>query len=121
FPLTFSADETGNTYLPRLWAMRRIGHLTEVAQDNHENREVIDEIVALSKKYGIISAYTSFLVTDPNESAQRLGHVAWNRRGDNGVGLVPPPPPVRTRGGGGGAAPAPTELSGMPSVMHGAG
>jgi Ca-activated chloride channel family protein len=68
FPLKFDADETGNTYLPRLWAMRRIGHLTEVAQDNHENREVIDEIVSLSKKYGIISAYTSFLVTDPSEN-----------------------------------------------------
>ena len=76
FPLAFSNDETGNTYLPRLWAMRRIGHLTEVAQDNHENREVIDEIVTLSKKYGIISAYTSFLVTDPNESNQRLGQMA---------------------------------------------
>jgi len=68
FPLKFEADETGNTYLPRLWAMRRIGHLTEVAQENHENREVIDEIVSLSKKYGIISAYTSFLVTDPSEN-----------------------------------------------------
>jgi Ca-activated chloride channel family protein len=68
FPLNFEADETGNTYLPRLWAMRRIGHLTEVAQENHENREVIDEIVTLSKKYGIISAYTSFLVTDPSEN-----------------------------------------------------
>jgi hypothetical protein len=29
---------------------------------------VIDEIVALSKKYGIISNYTSFLVTDPSET-----------------------------------------------------
>jgi uncharacterized protein YegL len=119
FPLTFSSDETGNTYLPRLWAMRRIGHLTEVAQDNHENREVIDEIVALSKKYGIISAYTSFLVTDPNESAQRLGHVAWNRRGDGG-GLVPPPPPMRVRGSGGGAA-APDEMTAGSSLMRGTG
>jgi len=68
FPLTFSAEETGHTYLPRLWAMRRIGYLTEVAQDNGDNREVVDEIVALSKKYGIISAYTSFLVTDPSEN-----------------------------------------------------
>ncbi len=83
FPLKFDADETGNTYLPRLWAMRRIGHLTEVAQENHENREVIDEIVSLSKKYGIISAYTSFLVTDPSE----------NRRLANGF-----PPPAMPMG-----------------------
>src|SRR5262249_13983913 len=62
FPLSIAADETDHTYLPRLWAMRRIGYLTEVAQDNGNNREIVDEIVSLSKKYGIISAYTSFLV-----------------------------------------------------------
>jgi Ca-activated chloride channel family protein len=67
FPLSFAAEQAGNTTLPRLWAMRRIGHLTEVAQENGDSREVVDEIVALSKKYGIISQYTSFLVTDPNE------------------------------------------------------
>ncbi|HEY9789932.1 MAG TPA: VIT domain-containing protein [Candidatus Obscuribacterales bacterium] len=67
FPLSFAAEQSSNTYLPRLWAMRRIGHLTEVAQENGDSREVVDEIVALSKKYGIISQYTSFLVTDPNE------------------------------------------------------
>jgi len=68
FPLNFETSETGHSYLPRLWAMRRIGHLTDVAQENGNNREVVDEIVALSKKYGIISNYTSFLVTDPSES-----------------------------------------------------
>ena len=67
FPLTFEASETAHSYLPRLWAMRRIGHLTEVAQENGNNREVVDEIVALSKKHGIITNYTSFLVTDPSE------------------------------------------------------
>ncbi|HEY9788020.1 MAG TPA: VIT domain-containing protein [Candidatus Obscuribacterales bacterium] len=68
FPLNFAASEADHTYLPRLWAMRRIGYLTDVAQDNGNNREVVDEIIALSKKYGIISAYTSFLVTDPSEA-----------------------------------------------------
>jgi Ca-activated chloride channel family protein len=67
FPVAFAGNQPGNTHLPRLWAMRRIGHLTEVAQDNGNNREVVDEIIGLSKKYGIISAYTSYLVTDPSE------------------------------------------------------
>ncbi|HRT96546.1 MAG TPA: MBL fold metallo-hydrolase, partial [Planctomycetota bacterium] len=35
---------------------------------NGDTREVIDEIVALSKKHGIITNYTSFLVTDPSEN-----------------------------------------------------
>jgi Ca-activated chloride channel family protein len=68
FPLNFENNSAAHTYLPRLWAMRRIGHLTQVAQENGENKEVVDEIIALSKKYGIISNYTSFLVTDPSET-----------------------------------------------------
>jgi Ca-activated chloride channel homolog len=67
FNLNFQPEEGENSYLPRLWAMRRIGHLTEVAKENGNNKEVVDEIVALSQKYGIISEYTSFLVTDPSE------------------------------------------------------
>ncbi|CAN5454518.1 hypothetical protein BH10CYA1_BH10CYA1_26950 [soil metagenome] len=68
FPLNFENSSADHTYLPRLWAMRRIGHLTQVAQDNGDSKEVVDEIIALSKKFGIISNYTSFLVTDPSES-----------------------------------------------------
>lgn len=68
FPLSFAGEESDHTYLPRLWAMRRIGHLTDVAQENGNNKEIVNEIIALSKKYGIISAYTSFLVTDPSEN-----------------------------------------------------
>jgi Ca-activated chloride channel family protein len=79
FPVDFANEETSHTYLPRLWAMRRIGHLTEVAQANGNSKEVVDEIVALSKQYGIISAYTSFLVTDPSENG-RLASTSFNRR-----------------------------------------
>jgi Ca-activated chloride channel family protein len=93
FPLSFAAEQSSNTYLPRLWAMRRIGHLTEVAQENGDTREVVDEIIALSKKHGIISQYTSFLVTDPNEK---------NAHGTP-IGAMPMPP--AWGGGGGGIMP----------------
>jgi Ca-activated chloride channel family protein len=108
FPLKFEQQELAHSYLPRLWAMRRIGHLTEIAQNNGENREVIDEIVALSKKYGIISNYTSFLVTDPSEN-HRLPVTSFNAGGGgDGMGWSGSPvPPVAhrkaeaTRAGGG--------------------
>ncbi len=70
FPVNFSNEEAGHSYLSRLWAMRRIGYLTDVAQANGDTKEVVDEIVALSKKYGIISQYTSYLVTDPSENGR---------------------------------------------------
>lgn len=68
FPLEFSGADASSSHLTRLWAMRRIGYLTEVAQANGENKEVIDEIIELSKRHGIITNYTSFLVTDPSEN-----------------------------------------------------
>jgi Ca-activated chloride channel family protein len=76
FPVELAATETGHSYLPKLWAMRRIAYLTEVAQENGNNREVVDEIVALSKRHGIISAYTSFLSKDPNEGNNSVRELA---------------------------------------------
>jgi uncharacterized protein YegL len=75
FPLNFATTQAGNSHLVKLWAMRRIGYLTEVAHNNAENKEVIDEIIALSKQHGIISQYTSYLVTDPKENG-RLANAA---------------------------------------------
>ncbi len=118
FPMEFAKEDTGHSYLPRIWAMRRIGYLTDVARANDESKEVIDEIIALSQRYGIISAYTSYLVTDPSEGrngrvanafpgavsfGRAAGSPAWGadslgggsvRRTSRGVrgGLVPPPP-----------------------------
>ena len=80
FPLTFSPSQAGNSHLVKLWAMRRIGYLTEIAHTNGENREVVDEIIALSKQHGIISEYTSYLVTDPSENG-RLANVPFPTRG----------------------------------------
>lgn len=105
FPLKFEEAQSGHGYLPRLWAMRRIGHLTEIAQDNGDNKEVVDEIIDLSKKYGIISAYTSFLVTDPNEPVAGGGR--------RPTGFLPVPPSFV--GGDGGRGP----LAGL-STGHGA-
>lgn len=97
FPLTFEKSEAGSSYLPRMWAMRRIGYLTEIAQANADNKEVVDEIVELSKHYGIISAYTSFLVTDPNEAGAFRG-APMPMEVRPGSGIVPPPPPGFTLG-----------------------
>jgi Ca-activated chloride channel family protein len=112
FPLSFQSEEADNTYLPRLWAMRRIGHLTDVAHDNGDSREVIDEIVALSKKYGIITEFTSFLVTDPSENV-RLGHLP-------GRPVMRPLVARRSLAGGGmvAAAPAPPmmEMASLPQA-----
>lgn len=108
FPMAFATSEAGHSYLPRMWAMRRIGHLTEVAQANDDNKEVVDEIVELSKRHGIISAYTSFLATDPNEgtawrqaAATRNNARAWRADSFDTFGMTSPAPTSGVRIGGG--------------------
>jgi len=52
------------SFLPRLWATRRIGYLIEEIRLQGSNQELADEIRRLGLKYGIVTPYTSFLVTE---------------------------------------------------------
>ncbi len=65
---TFTADnhnETGTlANLPRLWATRKIGVLLTFIRLNGPDPESIDQIVRLSIRYGIVTPYTSYLVTE---------------------------------------------------------
>jgi len=58
------AREESFNFLPRLWATRRIGYLIEEIRLNGEKKELVDEVKKLGLKYGIITPYTSFLVTE---------------------------------------------------------
>jgi uncharacterized protein YegL len=61
YEVSFSPDDK-NDFIPRLWATRRIGYLIDQLRLHGQNKELVDEVVKLSKKYGIITEYTSFLV-----------------------------------------------------------
>ena len=67
----FPSEKTDNPFLPRLWATRRVGYLLEQIRLNGENRELIDEVVALGTRFGIVTPYTSFLVTDDMKDVAR--------------------------------------------------
>jgi len=56
-----------NDFIPRLWAVRRIGHLLSAIRKKGENRELVDEVIKLASRYGIITPYTSFLVEEPED------------------------------------------------------
>lgn len=51
--------------LPRLWATRKIGYLLNQVRLNGPDRETIDQIVRLSIRFGIVTPYTSYLVSEP--------------------------------------------------------
>jgi Ca-activated chloride channel family protein len=51
--------------IPRLWATRKIGYLLHQIRLQGPEQELIDQIVRLSIRYGIVTPYTSYLVTEP--------------------------------------------------------
>ncbi|MFN8676752.1 MAG: VIT domain-containing protein [Thermomicrobiales bacterium] len=63
YPATFAA-QGGSDFLPRLWATRKIGYLINQIRLNGENAELIDAIIDLSLEYGIVTPYTSYLITE---------------------------------------------------------
>jgi Ca-activated chloride channel family protein len=70
FDATFPAHEVGNDFIPRLWATRRIGYLLDEIRLKGENKELKDEIIALSTRFGIMTPYTSYLVTEDEEATR---------------------------------------------------
>lgn len=79
----FGEAEGRNAFLPRIWAARKIGYLVDqlrLSSNPEGKQEVIDSIVRLSKEYGIITEYTSFLVDEREQ--QQLGLRPGQRPGD---------------------------------------
>src|SRR5262249_4415831 len=59
--LASSYRGTGYDFVERLWAVRRVGDLLDQIDLHGQNKEMVDELVALSMKYGLLTPYTSFL------------------------------------------------------------
>jgi Ca-activated chloride channel homolog len=99
FPDTASA----NDFLPRLWAMRKVGYLLEQIRIAGENPELKNEIIRLAKKYGFVTPYTSYLAADEKDlltgnfpSRQRPMHLQMGMPSMvGGVSAAPSPAAAR--------------------------
>jgi Ca-activated chloride channel family protein len=67
---TFPARAGGEPFIARLWATRRIGDLLNTIRLRGENKELVDSVVNLSVRYGIITPYTSFLIEEDDILSQ---------------------------------------------------
>jgi Ca-activated chloride channel family protein len=65
--------EGGAEFIARLWATRKIGYLLQQIRLHGEQGELVDEIVELSIRYGIITPYTSFLVEETELALREEG------------------------------------------------
>jgi Ca-activated chloride channel family protein len=70
YPVEFPKRDTQHDFIPRLWAARKIGFLLDEIRLHGQDDELIDEVVTLSKKYGIMTEFTSFLIDADEEMAR---------------------------------------------------
>jgi Ca-activated chloride channel family protein len=68
--LVESSPDESLAFIAKIWAMRRVGEIIDQIDLHGKNSELIDELVALSKRHGIITPYTSFLADDRPEMLQ---------------------------------------------------
>ena len=64
FPEKAYGDSKNLAELPRLWATRKIGYLLNQIRLHGLDEETINQIVQLSIRYGIVTQFTSYLVTE---------------------------------------------------------
>ncbi|MFW6286812.1 MAG: VIT domain-containing protein [Candidatus Sumerlaeota bacterium] len=67
YEMTFPEVSEDADFLPRLWAIRRVGHLMDEIRKHGENAELREEVERLGKKYAIATPYTSLLVVEDDE------------------------------------------------------
>ena len=86
----FPAEDLTNDFIPRLWAIRKVGDLLNTIRLEGENESLIEELVVLAKRYGIITPYTSFLITEdivPADNFYGLGDKTGYAAFDNAVNI----------------------------------
>jgi Ca-activated chloride channel homolog len=112
----FPNVSTSNDFLPRLWAMRKVGYLLDQIRTTGENAEVKDEIIKLAKKYGFVTPYTSYLAADERSMITGVPpapRVIGGLQGGAGGGFSSGPGSGGGMGSGGGPGVGPGQGGGM--------
>ena len=90
-------DGRGHEFVAPLWAARKIGYLLREIRLHGGNKELIEEVVRLSTKFGIVTEYTEFLASGAagggpadEEAAVKLatGHLRAARAQESGQWAV---------------------------------
>lgn len=67
FDVSFPPHELRNDFVPRVWAVRKVGSLLEEIRLNGERPELREEVTTLARRFGLVTPYTSFLVAPDEE------------------------------------------------------
>lgn len=102
YEVNLAASDAKSDFIPRLWAARKIAFLVDSIRMNNTtaSKEVVDEIVSLGKKFGIVTPYTSFLIVEegadgmpapasapaPEQARQELRKLSEGAQASGGAG-----------------------------------
>jgi len=64
YKASFPARADGNGFLAPLWAAQRIGYLLDQIRLHGQEKELVDEVTQLARRFGIITPYTSYLILE---------------------------------------------------------
>lgn len=70
------SDDASLAFVEKLWAIRRIGEIIDELDLKGKNDELVQELVLLSMKYGILTPYTSFLAEEKTELSDTGSNLA---------------------------------------------
>ncbi|MGH1365264.1 MAG: VIT domain-containing protein [Calditrichia bacterium] len=83
YDVKFDHREKNNDFIATLWANHKVSHLLEDIRFNGENHELVTEVKRLGEEYGIVTPYTSYLVTEQEREISAIN--ARRKRGDLGT------------------------------------
>jgi Ca-activated chloride channel family protein len=75
-------------FVAQLWASRRIGEIIDLIDLNGKNSELVNELVELSKKWGIVTPYTSYLADDQQDASRLSQRDALNSMSEREFGSL---------------------------------
>ncbi len=64
FERSFPPADLQDAFVARIWASQKIGFLLDEIRLRGRSRELVDEVIALSRRHGIMTEYTSFLIDE---------------------------------------------------------
>lgn len=105
YDIDFSDKTAENkSFVEDLWARRKVGYLLDQLRVQGDSKEVVEEVIALAKRYGIATPYTSYLLV-PDAPPRAIGAAPGQKGpgvplalqpgfGGNGTDPKAPPTPV---------------------------
>jgi Ca-activated chloride channel family protein len=107
-------------FVEQIWARRKVGYLLDQIRANGQKKELMDELLALAKKYSIATPFTSHLIVPDARMPVAQGNMPGQMRGIPGAALPGGAPGLGINGAGGTAAPG-FQAGGVGGFAGGAG